>query len=458
MCCNPPTPSSVRCAYACGRVGIAAELLHNVAHYESDVAKYQESLRHVTECLESLRKEPNPHLEIEYCETLIAMNLLYTNHAENAKEMQLLTLRKSAERGNGSHTWLYCLRKYAYIVYFQDKSQASMEAFQEALLASKRIYGEHHPETISCTVRLADCLSSPGNFAQAEDLHREVLRTNLANFGLHSGMTLNSQSPLIRTLNCQGKYIEAYDLAREAVPASEKVIGTDHPETLHVLSLLARAALGRRRFAESAEIYRRVLETREKVLGPHNMRTLGSKYNSALSLYKLGAFPEATALCVEVLMTFDERSLDHTDTLVLNTLGNLAMCLYYQGQEECLEVQMDLVQRLREKYGEKSENYLEEIYWYQVYTEEFKEREERLEWETIASEGNDQNVDGSESEVSDWETDAGPSYTRDQSSCTQVISHTTVYHKAGKRIGLSSNRRILRRVPRYKAERHPTTA
>jgi hypothetical protein len=43
--------------------------------------------------------------------------------------------------------------------------------------------------------------------------------------------------------------------------------------------------------------------------------------------------------------------------LYLNTLSLIAICLYEQRQEECLQVLMDRALQIKEKFGEENEKY-----------------------------------------------------------------------------------------------------
>jgi tetratricopeptide (TPR) repeat protein len=70
---------------------------------------------------------------------------------------------------------------------------------------------------------LAEALSSQGNYAEAEEMHRETLALSVKVLGKEHPETLVSMSNLAKTLSSQGNYAEAEEMHRETLALSVKV-------------------------------------------------------------------------------------------------------------------------------------------------------------------------------------------------------------------------------------------
>jgi tetratricopeptide (TPR) repeat protein len=388
------------CAFDRGHGEKLGALLYRVALYECDVGKIQAALFHVQESLDIARKECVLPSELLERESFTAILLMGTGDTIIAAEMQLAALRKSEKYGKNSPIWFLCLKRYAAVLHTQCRYFEAETALREALLASTRIRGELHGDTFRCANNLAGCLMLFNGLSKTEELHREMLEKTVGVYGMNSRLTLQSKTFLLDVLVVKANYTEAEELARGAFLVGQKLLGQKHPLTLHFESRLAFLVRrqGPSRFADLVELYRNVLETTTKVFGPDSITALHAKRRLAALLYYLEVFPEATALNKEVLFAY-ESTRGRLDDEVLTILQSLALCLYKQAEIECLEVQKVLELRYQEMYGEEDifsdvrRETLRIDIRYQNWTEEFKAREEGVEWETITSENSYQDFD-----------------------------------------------------------------
>jgi hypothetical protein len=86
---------------------------------------------------------------------------------------------------------------------------------------------------------LALILDRHGEYAQAEEMHRQTLVLSREGVWIEDLDMLTCMSNLALVLSRQGKYAEAKAMNRQTLGRQEKVLGADHPETLASVYCLA---------------------------------------------------------------------------------------------------------------------------------------------------------------------------------------------------------------------------
>ncbi len=102
----------------------------------------------------------------------------------------------------------------------------------------KRVLGAEHPSTLSSGSNLAGFLSKQGNYADAEQIEREVLAAQKRLLGAEHPDTLMSANNLAVSLPYQGKYAEAERMLHDVLASRRRVLGPAHPYTLQTASSL----------------------------------------------------------------------------------------------------------------------------------------------------------------------------------------------------------------------------
>jgi tetratricopeptide (TPR) repeat protein len=179
--------------------------------------------------------------------------------------------------------------------------------------------------------RIGNCQVTLGQYAVAEETHREVLSLRRKNLGNEDISTLMSMSQIGLALNYQGKYEEAESMNRQTLAWREKVLGLEHPDTFTSMNNLAGALSRQGKFKEAESMNRQTLEWREKVLGLEHPDTLGSMNNLAAVLTNQGKYEEAESIIRQTLEWREKvLGLEHPGTLT--SMNNLARVLDSQGK------------------------------------------------------------------------------------------------------------------------------
>ena len=147
---------------------------------------------------------------------------------------------------------------------------------------------------------VAATLAARGEYAEAEDLYRSVLREPEGWFpdmwslvvGGRLGR-LQATGDLALVLAAQARYGEAEVLARQAVADSEHRLGPNHPQTLEAVSALARVLDARGRCAEAEPMHRRVVRGFEREYGADHPLVARALSDLGANALRLGNVPEA---------------------------------------------------------------------------------------------------------------------------------------------------------------------
>jgi tetratricopeptide (TPR) repeat protein len=195
---------------------------------------------------------------------------------------------------------------------------------------------------------IAWVLRDQGQYRDAEDVLREVLRERECALGSEHVDTLATRHTLATVICDQGKYSEAEAEFDAVLKLERKVLGPEDPATLATLQDLAGIRYDRGYYAEAEREFREVLKLTEKVLGPEHLHALKTRYNVAIALFNQAKLSEAeTELCA--LIKLSERVLgsEHPDTLSARCV--LAMVRAKQGKYLQAETEVRAVLELQEK-------------------------------------------------------------------------------------------------------------
>lgn len=173
----------------------------------------------------------------------------------------------------------------------QGRPGDSLAAFEEALAASERAYGEAGPEAAAARLDLADARAAAGEAREAERLYRVAAGSQAAR-----GLLAERLSELALGAQSRGRPGEAERLYREAAEATEKAYGKSDPLTAARLSDWGLQLQRMGRLPEAEGLYRRALGIVEKAFPPGHARRDAALNAMALFLESNGRYPEAEEL------------------------------------------------------------------------------------------------------------------------------------------------------------------
>jgi hypothetical protein len=98
---------------------------------------------------------------------------------------------------------------------------------------------EENLERLDAAHNLAECRRMDGQYAEAEQINREVVDVQRRVLGDEHPSTLTCASNLALALSDHGKHAEAEQIEREVLAVQRRVLGDEHPSTLIIASNLA---------------------------------------------------------------------------------------------------------------------------------------------------------------------------------------------------------------------------
>jgi tetratricopeptide (TPR) repeat protein len=204
------------------------------------------------------------------------------------------------------------------------------DAAHQQLLAAVELWQRHlgkdHPGTLAAKYGLANALRFQGESAEAEQLHREVLRDRERVLGKDSLETLRSMDDLAKALADQSKYGEAEELQKQVLKTAQRVLGKENPAALVFTKDLAGTLWGHRRHDEAEALYREVVQTRQRVLGEGHPDTISSMRDLANALWDQDKYREGLAWYVRLAETC-ERALGGGHPVTLGSVMALGLAL-----------------------------------------------------------------------------------------------------------------------------------
>lgn len=208
---------------------------------------------------------------------------------------------------------------------------AAEDLHRQALALRRRLLGDEHRETLMSMNDLATVCSAQGRYDAAAELLEETVQLQRRALGPEHAHTLITTANLAGLRQRQGRLDEAAALFAEVLEPQRRVLGAEHPSTLTTMHNLAALHRSRGRYVEAEKLFLRVLEVRRRVLGEDHAGTLTVTNNLANLYAGQGRYGEAEELLVEVLE--GQRRLfgeEHPHTLT--TMQNLADVFAGQGR------------------------------------------------------------------------------------------------------------------------------
>ncbi len=193
------------------------------------------------------------------------------------------------------------LRQVARFEYARGSYGVAVADQQREVIASKKLLGEGHPDTLNSMGTLAVSLFALGDLEGARDLNKQTLEARIRVLGEEHPDTLSSMGDLALTLYALGDLERARDLSQQTLEARRRILGEEHADTLSSMSNLASTLYALGDLEGARVLNQQTLDTRIRVLGEEHPRTLISMNNLAKTLHDLGDLTESRGLSQQTL-------------------------------------------------------------------------------------------------------------------------------------------------------------
>jgi len=219
----------------------------------------------------------------------------------------------------------------------------------QVMKTRNEMLGQEHPDTLSSMSNLASTYWNQGRWNEAEQLEIQVMDLSKRVLGQEHPHTLTSTSNLASTYLNQGRWNEAEQLQNQVMDLRKRVLGQEHPHTLTSMSNIASTYLNQGRWIEAEKLEIQVMDLRKRVLGQEHPHTLSSMSNLASTYLNQGRWNKAEQLQNQV-MELSKRVLGQEHPHTLTSMSNLASTYWNQrrwNEAEQLDIQvMDLSKRV----------------------------------------------------------------------------------------------------------------
>lgn len=219
------------------------------------------------------------------------------------------------------------------LYYFLGQYRQAETLLQQALAARRRTLGEDHPDTLKTRVALAQVYSAKGEYDEAKRRYIAILTTLEQQSGKDHTEVAKTMNDLATVYRAKGEYAEAERLFQEALSLRQRLLGPNHPDVAQTMNNLARLYRAQGKYNEAVPYYEEALAIREQMYGPNSVYVAESLSSLAKLDYSLGKLEEAKLLCQRALSILEEGLFSNHPT-VANTLITLAKISQTEGKYE----------------------------------------------------------------------------------------------------------------------------
>jgi eukaryotic-like serine/threonine-protein kinase len=229
---------------------------------------------------------------------------------------------------------------------------------RQALTIRRRNNEEDRIETAKNIDRLARVLEMRGTFEEAEELYREALSIREELFGEHSDAVSATLNNLGWLLHQMGKKEDAEEALRKSLMIREQIIEIPHPAIASIQNNLAVVLRTKGNYDEALYFFQKALEQERKLHGDDHPRVTTALSNLSEIHLDLAQYDEA-AIQYRRILENNRRQLGPTHVYVAFALGHLSMALIENGQgteavpliEEALDIFRNTVGEEHRFYG-----------------------------------------------------------------------------------------------------------
>jgi tetratricopeptide (TPR) repeat protein len=244
---------------------------------------------------------------------------------------QALTVASERMLGSGHQDTLAAADRLAGALLAAGRGNEAVALYQRTADARMRVLGPDHPATLAAQADLGNALLAGGHPARAITVLETVLAAGDRGKAPDGIDPLAVQDLLTAAYQQAGRPQDAVRLARRTLADRERRDGPDHPHSMATRASLADAYLAAGRVKDAIATSQRTLADRERVLGPGHLDTIASVSALATAYHSSRRLKEALPLFERALAGREQvQGPDHPETL--GARGNLASAYHSAGR------------------------------------------------------------------------------------------------------------------------------
>lgn len=246
--------------------------------------------------------------------------------------------------------------KLAKCLYSNGEYAEAYQVYERALELRRQASGLENRDTLRNMFGMAEALNHQGKHKQAEYQHREILELRKKVLGPKDPEVGRSMNYLAQALYDSGSYFQAEQVHRDALALQNEVLHPEHPNALTTMGYIAQTLGKQGKYQEAEEIHRNLLEVRLRVQGEQYPGTLATMSCLGVARRDLGNYAESEETHRRVLnIRIKILGNRHPHTLI--TRRWLADALLHQGKfQEALRVNQEALEIQTESLGVKHPN------------------------------------------------------------------------------------------------------
>ncbi|WP_437105306.1 FxSxx-COOH system tetratricopeptide repeat protein [Streptomyces californicus] len=216
-------------------------------------------------------------------------------------------------------------------LYEARRTAEALSLLQDVLRDQERVLETGHPDITNARANLAAFYQQAGRHHEAIPIQEKILAERETTLGSQHLLTLLIQSNLAASYGQAGRTAEAIPFQKAVIAGRERSLGRTHPETLTARNNLAMFYGQVGRLYEAINLIKKVLADRIEVLGSQHPHTISTRTTLALFYSRTGQFHEAIPLQESVLAD-QEKDLVSRHPHTLATRNNLAVSYWKVGR------------------------------------------------------------------------------------------------------------------------------
>ncbi|HEY6275515.1 MAG TPA: tetratricopeptide repeat protein [Streptosporangiaceae bacterium] len=244
---------------------------------------------------------------------------------------QALAVASERMLGPGHQDTLTAADRLASALLAAGRGTEAVLLYQRTADARTRVLGPDHPTTLAAQTDLGNALLAAGQPARAITVLEGVLAAGDRGSVPDGTDPLAVQDLLVAAYQQAGRPHDAIRQARRTLADRERRDGADHPGTMATRASLASGYLAAGRMKDAVATSQRTLADRDRVLGPDHPDTIASVSALATAYHTARRLKDALPLFERALTSREQvHGPDHPETL--GAMGNLASAYHSAGR------------------------------------------------------------------------------------------------------------------------------
>ena len=235
------------------------------------------------------------------------------------------------------------LHTIGYLDNLQNRSQKSVEMYQQALRGAEKALGFEHHLTLDILINLGNAYRRIGKLKEVEEMLQQTFREQEKTLGFKHSLTLGTILNLGTVYTKQQKWKKVKETLQRALKETERTLEPHDMLTLLVVHSLAYLNLAQGKLVKAEEMYQRVLMRREKTHTFEHSSMLEISNNLSILYTHQGKLQKTEKMYQRALKEKEkEKDFEHSSMFrIRNNLSNL-----YIHQDKLKEIEEMLLQYL----------------------------------------------------------------------------------------------------------------